>query len=54
MERFPNETNGKLEKFYDNEFRKWHYKFLCIVLGCFVTLYFMIANAPGFVKLLIS
>jgi hypothetical protein len=53
-DRFPGETNERLEKFYDKEFTKWHYKLAFIILGCFISLYFMVANAAGIIKMIVS
>jgi hypothetical protein len=48
-ENYPNQSNEKLEQFYDIEFRKRHYKLLFMVLGCVVALYLIFASIPGFI-----
>ena len=42
------DSEKALEKYYDDEFRKWHVKLLFILLGCFTALYVIVAGAPGF------
>jgi hypothetical protein len=49
-EGFPNESNEKLETFYDNQYRKRHYKLFFIVLVCVVALYVVFASIPGFIS----
>jgi hypothetical protein len=48
------ESDKTLAKFYDDEFRRWHYKFIFILAGCFISLCTIIASAPGILEWMIN
>ena len=43
-----------MTRFYDNEFRKWHFKLIFIIVLGIASLYFIILNAPGFFQWVIK
>lgn len=50
----PYDIDKALAKYYQGEFRKWHFKLALIVGGILVILFSLILNAPGFFNWIVS
>jgi hypothetical protein len=49
-----NNSITQTQKFYDKEFRVWHYKLLVGIVVIWAALYFLILNARGILNAIVS
>jgi hypothetical protein len=49
-----NNSITQTQKFYDKEFRIWHYKLLVGIVIIWTALYFLILNARGILNAIVS